>query len=59
MFNYLSHCKVAFIHYPLRALSEFFHQEQTEQALSKLLNSDSIKEHKLTKWIQEQKYYVD
>jgi hypothetical protein len=47
----MAHCKQENIVYPLRALTEFFHEEQTEKSLSKLLNSESYLQYKMAKQI--------
>ena len=45
----MQHCEPKYLYYPLRALAEFLHTEQTEKALSKRLNSESLLQYKLAK----------
>ena len=51
LFMFLAHCDTQYHFYPLRALYEFFADEQTEQALSKRLNSESLLQYKNEKQI--------
>lgn len=51
LFMFLESCADEFKYYPLRALSEYFAGESTEQALSKRLNSESLLQYKNEKQV--------
>ena len=42
VFNLLSNCSPQYLYYPLRALAEYFNDEQDELKLSKKLTSESL-----------------
>jgi hypothetical protein len=47
----MQHCEPKYYYYPLRALTEFFLEEETEKALSKRLNAESLLSYKRGKEI--------
>jgi len=49
LFSMIEHCKIKFYYYPLRALAEFFMEGESEKALSKRLNAESLLKYKQTK----------
>lgn len=46
LFTMIEHCKTKHYYFPLRALTEFFLEEENEKALSKRLNSESLMAYK-------------
>jgi len=51
LFMFLESCSNEYKYFPLRALTEYFAGEQTEQALSKRLNSESLLQYKNEKHV--------
>ena len=51
MFQMIENCETKFYFYPLRALTEFFVEEETEKALSKRLGLENLLSYKQSKEI--------
>ena len=51
LFNMLDHCSSKYYYYPLKALTEFFLEEDAERSLSKRLNAESLLTYKQSKEI--------
>ena len=54
----IENCKSKHYFYPLRALTEFFLEEENEKALSKRLNSESLIDYKKGKEVLGREIYL-
>ncbi len=47
----IEHCEVKYYYYPLRALTEFYIEGESEKALSKKLNAENLLIYKQNKTV--------